>query len=100
LIQISDPDTSALVNEYRLDIKRNPKNAGILSSTPQQYATFSPADSTNKIPSVNFPCALTASNESLSLDESSTYFFVLRHEYPGQDDRVSFCPPSSSSPFV
>ena len=76
------------MNEYRADMKRHPEVAGVLS-TSQQYTTHTPIDSTNEIASVNFPCALVSSNLSFHLDESSTFFFVLKPEYPGKDERVS-----------
>jgi hypothetical protein len=60
----------------------------MLKATPQQFATFTSSDSATKTSSVNFPCALVSSNDSFSLDESSTLFFVIKPEYPGKDERV------------
>lgn len=77
------------MNEYRVDMKKHPESAGMLS-TSQQYTTYTPIDESNSIASINFPCALVASNKTLHLEESSTIFFVLKPEYPGKDDRVCF----------
>ncbi len=79
----------ALEDEFNRDIMRHHGGAFPLPSFKKAISTAKEAAMRTGVElAIQFPCALISNNKDFILPEKSTYFFVLKAEYPGFDSQV------------